>query len=155
MAQKLNTVWVPEYARAYLEQLGSLYQYIDLERIAMGQLQLQRRYEMQAQQYLICDTDLYVIKVWSEHRYGTCATSILNAIATEQYNLYLLTGIDIPWQDDPLREHPSEEMRSYFYKVYQDIVIHSGRPWVAINGTPEQRLRTALQAVQRLTSLNP
>lgn len=150
LAKALHTVWVPEYARAYLESLGRPYAEGDLLLMAAGQIASEDRLIQQANKYLICDTDLYVIKVWSEAKYGRCNSRILEQIAERKYDLYLLTGIDMPWTDDPLREHPAPEDRKYFYDVYQDIVSNSGSAWLAVDGNEEERLRTALDVIGRL-----
>jgi NadR type nicotinamide-nucleotide adenylyltransferase len=150
LAACLHTLWVPEYARDWLENLGRPYTEPDLLSIARGQLASEELLAARAPGLLICDTDLYVIKVWSEHRYGRCDPWILEQIATRHYDLYLLTGIDMPWQPDPLREHPDEAMRVYFYRQYLDIVQQSGRPWVCLNGPHEQRLQLALEAARAL-----
>lgn len=41
LANHYQTVWVPEFARGYLETLGRAYNQDDLLRIAEGQLQLE------------------------------------------------------------------------------------------------------------------
>ena len=147
LAAALHTVWVPEYARTYLEQIERPYVEDDLAIIAQGQLHSEDEQAQKANKYLIIDTDLNVIKVWSEHKYGRCTPDISKAIAERHYELYLLTGIDIPWQHDPLREHPAPEERAYFYQLYHNIVATSGIPWAAIDGTETERLATALKAI--------
>jgi nicotinamide riboside kinase len=123
LANSLQTIWVPEYARTYLENLGREYTEVDLLEIAKGQLAAEDAAMQTANKYLICDTDLYVIKVWSE---------------------------DIAWTDDPLREHPLPEERQYFYNIYRDIVVQSGCQWADIRGTATERLIAATNAVQKL-----
>ncbi len=147
LAKRLNTVWVPEYAREYLEDLGRPYEEADLLRMAEGQLQAEAEAMHLANNCLICDTDLYVIKVWSEAKYGHCDPAILKRIATYRCDMYLLTDIDIPWQDDPLREHPLPEERAYFYRQYHDIVMNSGVPWANIGGNIAEREERALDAI--------
>jgi NadR type nicotinamide-nucleotide adenylyltransferase len=148
LAALYHTVWVPEYARTYLETLNRPYTEKDLLTIAHGQLALEDEQAASANGLLICDTDLHVIKVWSEHRYGRCAPWILQQIEQRRYDLYLLTDIDIRWEDDPLREHPEPEMRLHFYKIYKDIVQNSGVPWAPVSGEPEKRLAAAAAAIQ-------
>lgn len=149
LAEELNTVWVPEYARGYLEKLGRDYNKQDLSTIAKGQLAAEDKLEHEANKFLICDTDLQVIKVWSNAKYGTCDKEILEGIATRPYDLYLLTYIDTTWEDDPLREHPAPEERLYFYNLYRDIVQNSGIPWVDIRGSHEERLKLSLDAIRQ------
>lgn len=148
LANALGTVWVPEYARAYLEGLDRPYKETDLLQIATGQLRAEDEMADEANNFLICDTDLYVIKVWSEHSFDKCHRDILAAIADRRYDMYLLTDIDIPWEDDPLREPQERELRTYFYNQYLDIVMNSGLPWATVSGNPEERLRAAMAAVQ-------
>lgn len=150
LANALNTLWIPEFARDYLLSLNRPYQEEDLLHIALGQLQLEEDYLQKASNYFICDTDLYVMKVWAEASYGRCHRTILEQIAGRRYDLYLLTYIDIAWEDDPLREHSLPEERHYFYSQYRDIVINSGVPWADVRGTQEQRLEIALQAIKSL-----
>lgn len=152
LATALTTRWVPEYAREYLEHLGRPYVANDLLQIAAGQLKSEDDMMQHAGEFLVCDTDLNVIKVWSENAYGYCHPWVLEQIAARGYDIYLLTDIDIPWQDDPLREHGQPEQRSYFYNIYKDIVMNSGIPWAAISGTREERLQKALAAVAKLSA---
>jgi NadR type nicotinamide-nucleotide adenylyltransferase len=149
LAHELNTLWVPEYAREYLEHLGRDYNEEDLLQIAKGQIQNEDSLAAKANNLLICDTDLHVVKVWSESKYGRCHKWILEEIARRKYDLYLLTYIDVQWVDDPLREHPEEDQRHYFYNVYRDIVQQSGLPWADIRGNKEERLAIALEAISK------
>lgn len=150
LATALHTVWVPEFARGYLESLGRDYNEADLLEIALGQIASEDELSKQANRFLICDTDLYVLKVWSEDKYGHCHSRILEEIARRKYDMYLLTNIDTPWTDDPLREHPLPRERSYFYNIYRDIVQQSGLPWVDISGNEKERLDKATKAFHLL-----
>lgn len=150
LAAHYQTVWVPEYARPYLEALSRPYEQSDLLSIAEGQLAQEDQLAVAARQVLICDTDLHVIKVWSEHKYGNCDPAIQQAIRDRKYDLYLLTYIDIPWEEDPQREHPDPAMREYFYNIYRDLVMASGVPWVEIRGSFAERESLAIAAVNKL-----
>lgn len=148
LAKALDTLWVPEYARAYLEELDRSYEELDLLKMAQGQLTLEDAIAEDAAKFLVCDTDLYVLKVWSESKYNRCHPWILEQVAARKYDMYLLTDIDIEWEDDPLREHSDPAMRQYFYAIYKEIVINSGLPFAFIHGNPDQRLQQALEVIQ-------
>lgn len=150
LAASLQTSWVPEFAREYLHTLARPYTEEDLLYIASQQMMLEDKIAFAARDILICDTNLYVIKVWSEHKFGYCHEWILEQIAVRHYDMYLLTDIDMPWEEDPLREHPAPEMRRYFYNIYLDLVQHSGVPWQQITGGETTRLTTALQAIKTI-----
>jgi nicotinamide riboside kinase len=75
---------------------------------------------------------------------------VLEEIARRTYDLILLCAPDLPWQEDPLREHPELEMRQHFFEVYQQLSEASGFPWVLISGEKAERLSTAIEAVDSL-----
>ncbi|HTN17070.1 MAG TPA: ATP-binding protein [Chitinophagaceae bacterium] len=146
LAAHLQTVWVDEYARAYLEQQGNAYQYEDLLAIAKGQIASEDHLAAAANHFLICDTDLYVLMVWCHHRFGKVHPFILEEIARRPYHAYILCKTDIPWTPDPQREYPNYNERLYFYNIYKDIVINSGQPFIIVEGNEEQRLAQALNS---------
>jgi len=152
LADALGTVWNPEYARFYLDAISRPYTEEDLLLIARGQITGEDEHLIRARNYLICDTDLYVLKVWSEAKYGYCNRRILEMIAARPYDLYLLTYIDTPWMDDPQREHPAIEERRYFYHQYRDIVQQSGVPWADIRGNEKERLAQALGKIRQFAN---
>lgn len=140
--------WVPEYARTYIEQLGKPYNYDDLLEIAKGQVELEEEESKKAKDLLICDTDLHVIKVWSQHKFGKVHPWIEQQISERKYDLYLLTDIDIPWENDPQREHPEPEKREYFFEIYRNGVINSGIPYMIISGSFEERLNKSIEFIE-------
>ncbi|UYZ59007.1 ATP-binding protein [Hymenobacter latericus] len=144
LAEHYHTAWVPEYAREYLEtrQLGLSYTLADLEDIARGQLATEDAAVAAAERcrrpVVFCDTELLVIKVWAEHAFGQCPEWILQEIERRRYDLILLLGIDLPWQPDPLREHP--HLRQYFYDLYRSELTERLSNFAEIGGTFERRL---------------
>ena len=148
LAEKFNTVWVPEYARGYLDNLTRPYQQHDLLTIARGQLRLEDVWIGDANRMLICDTNLYVIKVWSEFKFGSCDPEILKSIATRKYDLYLLSYIDIAWKEDPQREHPDK--REDLYKIYRKEMENQPVPFVEIKGQGDERRQSAVTAIENV-----
>ena len=148
LAARFSTVWVREYAREYLDNLGRPYGPEDLLRIAQGQIALEDEMTQRAKKVLFCDTDLYVIKVWSYFKYGYCDRSILEAIGRRTYDLYLLTYIDIPWVSDQLREHPDQ--RETLYSLYLQEMQNQPVPFLEIKGSREARQNLATAAVKKL-----
>jgi NadR type nicotinamide-nucleotide adenylyltransferase len=148
LAHHFKTVWVPEFARGYIDNLTKPYEQHDLLLIANGQLRLEEEFLSDAKDILICDTNLYVIKVWSEFKFGSCDPSILETIANRKYDLYLLTYIDIPWKADPQREHPNK--RQQLFDIYLKEMQNQPVPYVEIKGEREERRKSAIDAVQKL-----
>ena len=147
LAAHYHTVWCPEYARDYLLKHGKEYTYDDLLTIAKGQLSLEEELSKKANQYYFIDTNMYVMKVWCEVVYNNCHRWILNQIATRQYDLYLLCDVDLPWVQDELREYPDLHRRRQLFKMYKDLLIHDGTPWITISGSEGQRLQIAIQQI--------
>jgi NadR type nicotinamide-nucleotide adenylyltransferase len=161
LANYFQTVWVPEYARTYLLEKENHYTIDDLKKIAIGQLNSQdeiiattiastQNKTNEKFHPIFIDTDLYVIKVWSEFVFNSCDNSILTSIATRKYDLYLLCYPDLPWVPDPLREHPDETERLKIYHYYKDAMINQSAPWVEIKGDYQQRVEAAIAGVKKL-----
>jgi NadR type nicotinamide-nucleotide adenylyltransferase len=153
LAQHYNTIWCPEYAREYLLKHGMNYSYDDLLTIAKGQLDLEDKSSQliaNSSQPLFIDTDMYVMKVWSEFVFGKCDKWILEQIVQRQYDLYLLCNTDLPWVKDELREYPDLKTREILYRIYKDTMINQPVPWVEIRGNYEVRLRAAILTVDKL-----
>ena len=145
LANHFGEPWVPEYAREYLDQLGREYRYEDLIEIGKGQVALEDEIAKGAEKYLFCDTDLRVIHIWSEHRFGKTDPYVLEQIAARKYAKILLTDTDLPWTPDPLREYPELEMRNYFLDLYTKLAKESGFPFYLISGNRDERLTKALE----------
>jgi NadR type nicotinamide-nucleotide adenylyltransferase len=148
LAVHFKTDWVPEYARAYLDKLNRPYEKADLNKIAHGQLRLEDEWYQSANRLLICDTNLIVIKVWSEDKFGDCDQSIKAEMLNRHYDLYLLTDIDVAWEADPQREHPGR--REHFWKIYQQEAAMSGVPFVVISGPREKRREKAIASIENI-----
>ena|ERR1043165_2708858 len=174
LAKHYGTLWCPEYARAYLLKHGKKYTYNDLLTIAKGQLAMEDEYNAmmnlpdsrlttlrQAQGVahpltssgcrsglLFIDTDMYVMKVWSEFVFGKCHRFILEQIIERHYDLYLLCQVDLPWIKDELREYPDLKKRQELYLIYKDIMINQPVPWVEIRGSYEERLQKAIEGIE-------
>ncbi len=148
LAHHFGEPWVEEYAREYIDALDRDYQYEDLLEIARGQIRKEEEKAKNADQYLFCDTDLHVIKVWSEHKYQKVDPWVEEQIKLRQYDLYLLTDIDLPWENDPQREYPDPAMRQYFLDWFESLLSDTGVPVVKISGPGEVRIATAIKAVE-------
>lgn len=150
LATYFGEPWVPEFAREYLEKIDRPYRFEDLVEIGKGQVLLEDQQAEKAKNFLFCDTDLRVIHIWSEHRFGKTDPWVLGEINRRTYDLILLTDTDLPWEPDPLREYPELEMRQYFFEKYRKLAEQSGSPYLIVSGDREKRLKKAIQAVDKL-----
>lgn len=145
LAEHYNTVWVPEYARDYLQKTGGKYTKEDIVKIAQGQLKLEEKMAKKANGYLFCDTDLFVTKIWSEYKYGDCDHWILEKILMHRYDLHLLMDVDLEWETDPLRENPDD--RQKLFDIYMEELAQYKYPFFIINGTGMDRVEAAIQVI--------
>lgn len=163
LAAHYQTLYCPEYAREYLMTNGKEYTYDDLLMIAKGQVAEEDDCVQQVNELatgnsnstskrpvLFIDTDMHVMKVWCEFFFGKCHSYILDQLATRKYDLYLLCNIDLPWEQDELREYPDLETRERLYEIYRELLVRQSVPWVEISGDYTQRLEKAVEAVDKL-----
>lgn len=146
LAQHYQTEWVPEYARFYLDRNGNEYEQSDLLEIAKGQMAWEDDKAEYANEYLFCDTDLIVMKVWSDNAYGTTDPWIEEELAKRKYDLYLLANIDLIWRPDPQREHP--KMRKHFFEIYEQYLIQNNLTYRLVSGFEDERKKCAIKAVE-------
>ena len=153
LARHYNTVWAPEYAREYLQDKWNnerkTCESKDLLPIAEGQMRLENDLATKATDLLICDTDLLETKVYSEAYYlGYCDPMLEKHALENQYDLYFLTYIDIPWEADDLRDKPNERERMFLY--FKDTLEKYNRNFVILKGDKKTRLKKAVEHIDNL-----
>jgi len=153
LARHYNSIWVPEYARQYLQDKWNNERKTcepgDLLPIAKGQMKLENKLAKKTNSVLICDTDLLETKVYSEAYYVGSCDPILEKYALEnQYDLYFLTYIDTPWEEDDLRDKPNERLR--MFNAFQQELIKQKRPYVLLSGDKKTRLNKAVKHIDKL-----
>ncbi|WP_422083190.1 AAA family ATPase [Ulvibacterium sp.] len=153
LARHYNTVWVPEYAREYLQDKWNNERKTcephDLLPIAEGQMKLENELTKKATKVLLCDTDLLETKVYSEAYYvGHCNPLLEKYALKNSYHLYFLTYIDVPWVGDDLRDKPNERERMFAY--FKETLEKYNRNFVILKGDRKTRLSTAIQHIDNL-----
>jgi len=148
LAEEYKMPWVPEYSRNYLTNLGRPYVQSDLLEIASGQMTLEKGMSRMAPKLLFLDTDLHVIKIWSEYKYGNCDPWIVQQMEMQHCDMYLLTYHDVPYEEDPLRENPDE--RPQLFDIYEQLMKDRGLQYRVMKGSHESRLAQAKQYINAL-----
>ncbi len=140
---------VPEYARGYLESLERPYREADILHIGREQWRRQQTVARRSAGWCVCDTGFLVLKVWSEFIFGRCDPWIQRMLENHPPALYVLCDIDLPWQPDPLREHP--DRRTELRDIYLAELEVLGHRWTRIQGVREgERLQQAIRAIEQL-----
>ena len=143
LAEHFNEPFVLEYGRKYLEENGEAYSQADLLAISKGMVIWEDKMSSIAKKLLFCDTDLIMMKVWYEVKYGECHSWVLNQLNSNPYDYYLLCSPDLPWESDPLRENP--EIREELFEKYRANLENFQLPYSIIKG--ENRSEKAKECI--------
>jgi len=156
LAAHYNTVWVPEYARTFMENLNRVYTYQDVIHCAFGQMKAEDALAekaclpgkgnpangRQANRFLFCDTELINYKIWFEDKFKKTPGWMESEITKRKYALYLLTTPDLPWVHEAVRENP--ERREYFFDLYKKELEKRKFSYGIISGAEKSRLEGAI-----------
>lgn len=155
LARHYGTVWVPEYARAYLEARGGRCEPADIEAIARGQIAAEEAGARKADKVLICDTDLITTEFWSRHYFGSCPEWIAAESRRRRADLYLLTTPDVPWVPDAIRDRPAQRVE--IHRALKAELQSRLFPFVPVSGSDWafrfQRARDAVDAMLKKPKL--
>ena len=150
LAQHYQTLWVPEYARYYCAALTEPCNLQDETNMFHGQVALEESILAVTEKDLIfCDTTFLTVKIWSDEVFGETPQVVLDALPKYHYDLYLLMDIDLPWQEDPLRDFPHK--REYFMEIWRKELELLNASYTIVNGQ-ENRLQNAIIAVDGFLS---
>ena len=157
LAERYQTTWVPEYGRAYWEGRrylsdADLWSPSDFSRIAAGQRASEEDLARRANRVLICDTDPLATAVW-ERRYLGPATPLRWDLGGARRDLYLLTAPDFPFVQDGTRE--SEHLRAPAHEWFREALEAQSAPWILLEGSPEDRVQSACEAIAPLLEWAP
>lgn len=145
LAEHYRTVWVPEYARGYCEKLTAPCSWQDEINMFHGQLELEAELLPFADRILICDTTFITVKIWSDHVFGKAPAEVLEALPKHVYDFYLLMDIDLPWEEDPLRDFP--DLREHFMAVWHRELRELGADYRVVSGSGDDRFGNATAAI--------
>lgn len=148
LARHYDAELVPEFVREFAAVKESAISFSDHGPIARGQMELEDRLRAAAEArgaFIVQDTDLLSTVVYCDHYFAGCPAWIAELARERKPDLYLLADIDVPWIPDGIRDrgHLRDEMQSLF----REAVIGSGAPWVAIEGSWDQRWEQAVHAI--------
>jgi len=145
LAERYDTVMAPEYGRLYTETFGQDCGAEDLMRIVLGHLAGVHAARRWADRVLIEDTDPVLTALWSDLLIGARAAWFDQF--TDAADLYLLTGIDVPFEADEVRYFPADAARRDFHDRCRAELARRGLPFVEVTGDPATRLATAVRAI--------
>lgn len=154
LAQQFGCPLVPEMARQILQGQGPPYESGLVESIGRAQQKAEEHARSGASRHLICDTNLLVIRVWMEEAFGSCPDWIIRETeTTTRYDLHLLLYPDLPWEPDPLREHPHDRIR--LFHRYESLLRETGQAFEIVRGQGKERFENARNILEKRGLLFP
>ena len=143
LAKAFKTRWVPEFAREYLEEqrarTGDICSPEDLYPLAAGQMRLANQARQQADRFLFCDTNLLSTEVYAKAYFdGWCDTRIIEANKVNHYDIYFLTDIDVPFEQDLLRDRPHK--RQEMLAAFKTALKEHNIAYTILKGSVEVRV---------------
>ncbi|MDX2173736.1 MAG: ATP-binding protein [Bacteroidota bacterium] len=149
LATHYKTVFVPEYARTYFSNKDiNNYTISDLEIIAQNQIESERKILKQANTFLFCDTTLLTIKIWADLEFNKAVTFVEDNLHKINYDYYLITNNDVPWEPDPLRQNKFS--RDLIFKLNLDFIKKINANYFIVEGTNASRLKNAVGFIDKL-----
>ncbi|MEY4744866.1 MAG: hypothetical protein RL272_811 [Candidatus Parcubacteria bacterium] len=149
LAEHYRTAWVPEYGRFYSEGKyvadGHVWTTDEFAHIARIQSSTEDWLARSANKVLVCDTDSFATTIWHERYMGVPSAAVREIADARRYDLYLLTGDEIPFEQDGVRD--GEHLRHWMHGRFEEALRESGRPFAVLRGPHEDRLRAAVALV--------
>ena len=164
LAEHFKVPLVIEVARLHLEMKETpQYSYEDLSIIAYKQLVLENvSWEFETAEelaeipFIVCDTDLITLKIWSNEVFGKCDHITLQNIDNQSFKyekeLYFLCSPEgVTWEDDPLRENPHD--RDRLFKIYEKELSFYQKNYKILRGSVEERFAAACSEISDLMNI--
>lgn len=148
LASHYGTVFVPEYARTHIMANGGQVHAHDMLPIARGQLASEYALARRCDRVLFSDTDVLATTLWSEALFGHVDPELVALSTGQHFDLTLLLDVDVPWVEDAVRYLPNE--RESFFSRCEEALAQQGRHVVLLQGSWDERFRTATRAVDAL-----
>ena len=136
LAKRYKGMYIPEYARSYVEAKGTTEITWDelclIARHQIAQLQQLEQDHAQSEEVVFFDTELIITKVWFDEAFGRVPQWLNEAITRYPMDVYLLTCPDLPWTQDGARYNGSDEQRQRLFERYQMEIEALGIPYYVI-----------------------
>ena len=151
LAEHYRTVWVPEYGRTYSEgrqTVGQPWRSDEFVHIATEQIRIEDALARLANKVLICDTDAFATSIWHERYMGAPSDDVKAIAATRKYDLYVVTDVNIPFEQDGIRD--GESFRQWMQGRFIEELSKSSTPLIVVTGPHEERLAAAVKRIDEI-----
>jgi NadR type nicotinamide-nucleotide adenylyltransferase len=152
LAETLQTAWVEEFGREYSEQKlaqnDPVWRTGEFTEIAREQMRREEEAARRANRVLICDTNAFATTLWHRRYMGGHSQAVEEIARPGKCDLYLLTGDEIPFVQDGLRD--GEHIRHEMHRWFEAALAAQTAPWHVVRGSRDERLREAVRLTKSL-----
>lgn len=151
LAGHYRTVWVPEYGRTYTEgrvHSSQPWRSDEFTFIAIEQARMEDALATLANQVLICDTDPFATAIWHERYLGTSSEAVQAIVDTRTYDLYVVTDVNIPFEQDAIRD--GESFREWMQGRFVEELSKKPTPMIVVTGAHEERFAAAVKKIDEI-----
>jgi HTH-type transcriptional repressor of NAD biosynthesis genes len=152
IAERYKTVWVPEVAR----EIVTTNSFSREDIITIGRLQTERVFEKikQANNILICDTDVITTQIYSRKYLQVVPPVLYQLESMITYDHYFLFEPDVPWVADGVRDLGNE--RESMHTLFKQALEKRNISYTTIKGNWEEREASIVKTLKEkfyITSL--
>lgn len=151
LAEHYRSVWVPEYGRTYTEgrvHSRQPWRSDEFTFIALEQARMEDALATLANQVLICDTDPFATAIWHERYMGTSSEAVQAIVDTRTYDLYVVTDVNIPFEQDEIRD--GESFREWMQGRFIEELSKKPTPMIVVTGPHQERFAAAVKRIDEI-----
>ncbi len=142
LAERYDTVWVPEFLREFVDTRARVPCATDQFFIARTQVEREAQALPLARRFLFCDTTPLMTAIYSRRYFDGVDEQLAELVARTSYDLTLVTAPDSPWVADGLQRE-SDEIRQQVHAQLLLALAEARLPYLLLEGPLEQRIAQA------------
>ncbi|MFP5392961.1 MAG: AAA family ATPase [Gammaproteobacteria bacterium] len=146
LAERYQTVWVPEYLREFVDTQGRVPFEHDQFDIARTQMEREDAAALTAHRWLFCDTTPMMTALYSRWYWNRVDWQLARLEQRHDYALTFVTAPDAPWEADGLQRE-SDEVRQTIHRQVMQMLDERGIAFVLLTGTLGERVEVAARVL--------
>lgn len=149
LAKQLKAAWTPEIGRYYTKSLlNTAHEWTDADFTAIASMQQQYEDTIAGESdgIVICDTNAFVTKLWQQRYMGHVTKDMEHLAANAPADLYIVTGDEIPFVQDGLRD--GEHIRHDMHKQFVAELKRCKLPYIVVRGTVDERVEASIAKIR-------
>lgn len=150
LAEKYNTVWVPEYGRMYsLGKMTGSSEWKSEEFVHIAQMQsvMEDELAQHANKVVICDTDSFATSIWHERYMHSVCGRVEEIAKKRKYDLYIVTNTDILFVQDGTRD--GQHIRQWMHDRFVEKLTQWQLPFIVVSGSVQERVDASCSAIEQ------